>query len=53
MVGNLHNQLVTGVNEDAAHPIVVVGKENERLMKEYMVPPVIKSRSSLAYLVIG
>lgn len=53
MVGNLHNQVVIGVNEDATHPIVVVGKENERLMKEYMVPPVIESRSSLAYLVIG
>lgn len=42
----IQNQIAVRVNEDVAHPIIAASDENERLMGEYMVPPLIKSRSN-------
>lgn len=41
------------LNVNVAHPAASASNENERLMEEYMVPPVVESRSSISYPAFG
>lgn len=53
MVEENPNHIVIGANLEAAQPNVAVANENERLMEEYMVPPVVESQSGIVYPAFG